>query len=127
MSKKSKLKPKITLSRKRKQTGLDPTPPVDPGPGGFNLRQILEAVLRWSLVVVIFVVLMGALTVQETKEGELRQLEGELASMQAERDLLKENVDLFNDPAWREAYWKYQTMRHKPGEYYIEFIEPGSL
>ena len=125
MANNNSLKPRI--SQKTGGTTPKSTPGTAKRKFGIRLPSILEAAARWTLVVVIFVLMMGGLTVKNAKVDEARELNGELASMQAERDHLKEELDLFNDPAWREAYWKWQTKSHKPGEYYIEFVEPGSL
>ena len=97
--------------------------PASKAPG---LPRLLEAAFRWTLVVVIFIMIVGGTAVKKSADNDARGLANELQSMQSERDRLKEERDLFNDPKWSEAYWKWQTMSHKPGEYYIEFVEPGT-
>ena len=97
--------------------------PASKAPG---LPRLFEAAFRWSLVVVIFIMIVGGMAVKKSADDEAKGLANELRSMQSERDRLKDERDLFNDPKWSEAYWKWQTMSHKPGEYYIEFVEPGT-
>ena len=115
-----KLTKKIKNTRPKRE-GTDR--PASKAPG---LPRLFEAAFRWSLVVVIFIMIVSGTAVKKSARDDAKGLANELRSMQSERDRLKEERDLFNNPGWSEAYWKWQTMSHKPGEYYIEFVEPGT-
>ena len=126
MKRNSQVNQRIKLTKKIKNTrpkrkGADR--PTSKAPG---LPRLFEAAFRWTLVVVIFIMIVGGTAVKKSAKDDAKGLANELRSMQSERERLKEERDLFNDPNWSEAYWKWQTMSHKPGEYYIEFIEPGT-
>jgi len=79
------------------------------------------------MVVMILFLLGGSISARHTASIADEQLAAELSQLQHERDQLREELDRFSDPDWRAAWWKWRTMRREPGEYYIDFVEPGAL
>jgi len=75
----------------------------------------------------LIMLLAGSITARRAAILEAARLESELAELEREKSELQEELNRFADPDWRENYWKWRTMRHEPGEYYIDFIEPGTL
>jgi hypothetical protein len=87
----------------------------------------LGAVIRWGILLFIVVSLIGSVSSRRTYQDEVERLASELTDLQREQSELQSDLENFSDPEWRECYWKWRTMRHEPGEYFIDFIEPGTL
>jgi hypothetical protein len=78
------------------------------------------------MVALILFLLCGSISARRAATVGNDQLAAELSRLQHERDQLRDELDRFSDPDWRAAYWKWRTMRREPGEYYIDFVEPGT-
>jgi len=92
-----------------------------------RFRSFIEASFRWAVLIMLIMLLAGSITARRAAILEAARLESELAELEREKSELQEELNRFADPDWRENYWKWRTMRHEPGEYYIDFIEPGTL
>jgi cell division protein FtsB len=92
-----------------------------------RFRSFIEASFRWGVLVLLIMLLAGSITARRAAVSDAARLESELAELEREKAQLREEINRFADPEWRESYWKWRTMRHEPGEYYIDFIEPGTL
>jgi len=108
-------------NRTRKRTE---TPSAKPPP---RFRSFIEASFRWAILIGLLILLAGSLTARRAAIRDAARLESELAELEREKAELGEELNRFSDPDWRESYWKWRTMRHEAGEYYIDFIEPGTL
>lgn len=119
---------KVRWRKKRKKTGAPGT--KKPREAGLTVNRIpgfLGAVLRWGVIIIIISLLITNLNTGKTSRSEADMLAQELTDLQRERAELQSELDRFSDPEWRESYWKWRTMRHEPGEYYIDFVEPGII
>lgn len=92
-----------------------------------RFRSFIEASFRWAVLIMLIMLLAGSITARRAAISDAARLDSELAELEREKSLLQEELNRFADPDWRESYWKWRTMRHEPGEYYIDFIEPGTL
>ncbi len=88
-----------------------------------RLQKIVEAIVRWTIVAVISILIIGGLTTRSQSQGTADQLADELAALEVERDKLKTELLQFSDDEWREKFWKWRTMSRSPGEYYIDFVD----
>lgn len=113
---------------KRKKTGAQGTKkPREARLTGNKIPGLLEGVLRWGVIIIIVSLLITNFNTGETSRSEADGLAQDLTILQRERAELQSELDRFSDPEWRESYWKWRTMRHEPGEYYIDFVEPGII
>lgn len=99
----------------------------DPEKKTGKVGQAVEMLIRWGLVILLMLMIGGAFTSRNTSFGQTAALRAEIAEMEVERQELAAELERFADPEWRESYWKWRTMRHEPGEYYIDFVERGIL
>lgn len=119
---------KVRRRVKRKKTGAPGTKkPWVAKLTGNKIPGFLEAVLRWGIILIIISLLITTLNSGVTSRSEADRLAQDLTDLQRERAELQSELDRFSDPEWRESYWKWRTMRHEPGEYYIDFVEPGII
>ena len=88
---------------------------------------MFEVSYRWVIAVAVLSLLAGSYSARRVAQDNADRLATELAERERERDALQEELDRFSDPHWRASYWKWRTMRHAPGEYYVDFVEPGIL
>ncbi len=88
-----------------------------------RIPRIIDTIVRWGLVIAVFVLLAGGITARQAAIGNVEALEAELAEILNEKAALEQELNHFSDRSWREAYWKWRTMSHEPGEYYIDFVE----
>lgn len=110
-------------TNKKSTTGLKNKP--KPGfPIGKKLPGIFDGLIRYGAIILIAVLLIGNYSTRRASISEADRLAGELAVLQNERTELQKDLERILDPEWRESYWKWRTMRHEPGEYYMDFIEP---
>ena len=100
----------------RKRNALEPV--------GRKLPAFFDALIRGGAIFLLVVLLIGTWTSRQVSITEAGRLEAKLAELKREREILMLDIGKFSDPEWRESYWKWRTMRHEPGEYYIDFIEP---
>ena len=126
MKRKPKKNLRPNLKSENRQPELKVLEPSKPS-GRPRFTGFLWMVIRWGLVIVIGTVIVGSVAANKKIDAEPERVQGELAVVEAEKEALTEEVHLFSDPEWREAYWKRQMYNHRPGEYYIEFVEPGAL
>ncbi len=113
-------------SGRLRQTGpRSPAQPPTTGPRR-GLASILEAVLRWVMFVAILCLVASSISSRDSAWRDADKLTSQLTSLQRERTRLEQERDSFADPEWQESYWKWRTMSHRPGERYIEFVEPGN-
>jgi hypothetical protein len=91
---------------------------------GKQLPGFFDGVIRYGVILLIAVLIIGSYSSRHGSIGEADRLASELSELKVERDQLQQDLDRFSDPEWRESYWKWRTMRHEPGEYYLDFIEP---
>jgi hypothetical protein len=82
---------------------------------------------RWGLVALIIALLITRISALNTAKDQARKVEADYAGWQQRQAQVQQELDRFNDPEWRESYWKWRTMRHSPGEYYIRFLDQGSF
>ena len=78
---------------------------------------------RWGLVVLIAVLIVGRYRDWGRELGEASKYGSQRAALQQNQAELQKELDQFADPAYRESYWKWRNMRHKPGECYIRFYD----
>jgi cell division protein FtsL len=83
--------------------------------------------VRWALVVVIAVLIIVRVAALEQAKREAAVVQDQLASMEQKKAQLESDVEKFSDPEWRSSFWKWRTMRHEPGEYYIRFYDRGAF
>jgi hypothetical protein len=79
------------------------------------------AIIRVAAICLIVFVGVGRYAAWKEAKEQARALESELAKGQVYEEELQAELDRFADPKWRESYWKWRTMSHEPGEYYIRF------
>jgi hypothetical protein len=91
-----------------------------------RIPRVIDTIVRWGLVIAVFVLLAGGISARQTAIGNVEALEAELAEILNEKAALEQELIPFSDRSWREAYWKWRTMSHEPGEYYIDFVDAGS-
>lgn len=92
-----------------------------------RLGVFVSRVFRWTLVVIIAVLIIGRVVALEQAKREAAGVRDQLASMEAKKAQLESDIEKFSDPEWRSSFWKWRTMRHEPGEYYIRFYDRGSF
>jgi hypothetical protein len=73
-----------------------------------------------ALGLIVFLGVGRYSALMEAKE-QAKNLEIECAKWEQNRTELQAELDRFADTKWRESYWKWRTMSHEPGEYYIRF------
>jgi hypothetical protein len=117
-----KRKSEIRL-REQKIRRVFEDPPKKPN----RIGKVCECFLRWGIVLILCLMIIGGLSARKTSGEEAAALKAEIAQLDIERDGLAGEVEKFSDPEWRASYWKWRTMRHEPGEYYIDFVEDGIL
>jgi len=83
--------------------------------------------VRWTLVVVIAVLIIARVAALEQAKRESAAVQDQLASVEQKKAQLERDIVKFSDPEWRASFWKWRTMRHEPGEYYIRFYDRGSF
>ncbi|MCX6647572.1 MAG: hypothetical protein NTY09_14610 [bacterium] len=93
-------------------------------PFGKKLNGFFGGLIRYGAIFLIAVLMIGSFSSRRVSISEADRLASELSELKIERDQLQQDLDRFSDPEWRESYWKWRTMRHEPGEYYLDFIEP---
>jgi len=116
-------------NRQRDVRVKTPAKKVEPGAGKvrFKFPAWPGVVLRWGLIAVIIVLIFGRVSALRSAKEEGLRLQQEVAGWERTEAGVRQEIDQFNDPEWRENYWKWRTMSHEPGEYYIRFYENGSL
>ena len=65
--------------------------------------------------------LLGQTAEKNTTGRSADDLSNRYADLERERSELETELTIFNDPDLRASYWKWQTMSHEPGEYFIDF------
>ena len=110
---------------KKSTTGRKKNKPKPGPPIGKKLPGIFDGLIRYGIIIFIAVLLIGNYSTRRASISEADQLAAELSELQREHAGLQKDLERISDPEWRESYWKWRTMRHEPGEYYIDFIEPG--
>jgi hypothetical protein len=87
----------------------------------------VSKLVRWALVVVIAVLIIVRVAALEQAKREAAVVQDQLASIEQKKAQLESDVEKFSDPEWRSSFWKWRTMRHEPGEYYIRFYDRGAF
>jgi len=82
---------------------------------------LLSLIGRWGLICILVVLAFGKYNVLMQTSEQARKLEAEVARWEQTQTELEAELNRFADPQWRESYWKWRTMHHEPGEYYIRF------
>ena len=129
MKSRRKYTPPPTRPENTRISGSKPaaTTPARPTLRSPRFSRLLEASLRWGIALLLLFLLIGSTSARQTAEKNAEQLAAEVAELERQRDDLRNELDLFSDPDWRACYWKWRTMRHEPGEFFIDFMDPGIL
>jgi len=93
----------------------------------FSFGAFLYGALRWGVAGLLVSLIVGSYVTSQNARLEAGSLNDQVTTLEHEKTGLQEEIARFTDPEWRENYWKWRTMRHEPGEYYIDFTEPGVL
>lgn len=86
----------------------------------------LWRIARWSAVAALAVFALFKYSNFVVVSREAGQRRAEMAFWEQKQRTLEEEIANYSDPEWRASYWKWRTMTHEPGEYYLRFYDPGS-
>jgi len=95
--------------------------------GAGILLRSLSKLLRWTLVGIIAALIIIRISALEQAKKEAGAVADQLTAMEQKEAQLERDIENFNDPEWRSSFWKWRTMRHEPGEYYIRFYDRDSF